>query len=61
MNDIIDFSEEFYNLIGIYGKEFDQLNPILSLNDFFEKSKHVNRLKSAIFAKELLFCAQKVK
>lgn len=61
MHNIIDLSEEFYNLIGIYGKEYDQLSPIMSLGDFYEKAKHVHRLKATVFAKELLFCSQKAK
>lgn len=61
MNEIIDLTEEFYNQIGIYGREFDHLGPILSLTELLEKRKYLHHLKYKIFAKELLFCAQKTK
>lgn len=56
--DIIDYSEEFYSQIQIYGNQFDQLKPILTLVEFYEKCKYVYTLKHAMFCKELLFCAQ---
>lgn len=61
MNDIIDLSEEFYNQIGIYGKEFDSLKPIMNLSEYLEKIRHIHQLKGSIFSKELLYCAQKMK
>lgn len=52
--EIIDLSEEFYSLIKIYGNQFDQLKPIISLKDLHEKWQMVARIKSIVFGKEFL-------
>lgn len=60
-DEMIDLSEQFYACVKIFGNEFDQLKPILNIDEIREKSSLIRKLKSIVFSMEFLLLAMNKK